>query len=213
MTGGDGMLHGSGRTHWKRFAAVLVPGVVAAAALGIGMAQGALAASFFISGKRFQVAMDTLEARGVSIYGMVDVTKEGTLVPVVVTGARHATISGLCQTVVVQVPVLGPYTLRLTGGEERRAEARNLFLDATSSSFGEASFDDLDIGVAAGAITKGPIDPGDRDSKFFDPNGFAQQADSASLTDVEWTTVAVSAATFTVPDLEVRVEQGRHECF
>ncbi|MFD0502209.1 hypothetical protein ACFQ0G_52590 [Streptomyces chiangmaiensis] len=56
------MLHRSGRTCWRRFAAVLVPSLAAVAALGIGMAQGALAASFFISGQRFQVAADTLRA-------------------------------------------------------------------------------------------------------------------------------------------------------
>jgi hypothetical protein len=213
MTGGDGMLHRAGRTSWKRFAAVLVPSVMAAAALGIGMAQGALAASFLISGQKFQVALDTLDVRGLSIYGMVDVTRKGALVPVVVTGASRAEISGLCQSVVVPIPVLGPYTLRVTGGERRRVEAKNLFLDATSLSSSQANFDDLDIGVAAGAVSKGPISRGDRNSRFFDPNGFAQQADSASLTDVHFTTVAVSAATFNVPDLDVRLRQGHHECF
>ncbi|MFE6555622.1 hypothetical protein ACFVHS_45810 [Streptomyces sp. NPDC057746] len=80
------MLHRSGRTSWRRFAVVLVPSLTAAAALGIGMAQGALAASFLISGQRFQLAADTLSGRGVSIYPMVDVTRKGTLVPVVVLG-------------------------------------------------------------------------------------------------------------------------------
>ncbi|MCT9111718.1 DUF6230 family protein [Streptomyces mirabilis] len=207
------MLHRAGRTSWKRFAAVLAPSVMAAAALGVGMAQGALAASFLISGQKFQVALDTLDVRGLSIYGMVDVTRKGTLVPVFVTGASRAEISGLCQSVVVSVPVLGPYTLRITGGDRRRVEAKNLFLDATSLSSTQANFDDLDIGVAAGAVSKGPINRGDRNSRFFDPNGFAQQADSAFLTNVHFTTVAVSAATFNVPDLDVRLRQGHHECF
>ncbi|MFJ5268257.1 DUF6230 family protein [Streptomyces sp. NPDC088358] len=207
------MLHRAGRTSWKRFARVLVPGVVAAAALGVGMAQGALAASFLISGQKFQVALDTLDAHGLSIYGTVDVTREGTLVPVVVTGARRAEISGLCQSVVVPIPVLGTYTLRITGGQRSRIEARDLFLDATSVSSTQANFNDLDIGVAAGAVSKGPISRGDRNSRFFDPNGFAQQADSALLRDVRFTTVAVSAATFNVPGLDVRLRQGHHECF
>jgi hypothetical protein len=30
---------------------------------------------------------------------------------------------------------------------------------------------------------------------------------------VHFTTVAVSAATFNVPDLDVRLRQGHHECF
>ncbi|GGN90036.1 cholesterol esterase [Streptomyces albiflavescens] len=205
------MSYRSGRTRWKRFAAVLAPGIVAAAALGIGMAQGALAASFLISGQKFQVAADTLDIRGLSIYPLVDVAKKGTLVPVVVIGARRATLDGLCQSVVVPVPLLGPYTLRTTAGE--RSRATNLFLDTTSVSVGQANFDDIDIGVAAGAISKGPISPGDRDSRFFDPNVFAQQAVSATLIDVRATEVAVAASTFNLPDLDVQVKQGRHECF
>ncbi len=207
------MLLRTGRTSWKRFAAVLVPSVTAAAALGISMAQGALAASFFISGQKFPVSVDTLNAHGLSIYGMVDVTRKGTLVPVVVTGASRAEISGLCLSVVVPIPVLGPYTLRLTGGGKSQVQAKNLFLDATSLSIGQANFDGIDIGVAAGAVSKGPINPADRNSRFFDPNGFAQQADSATFSDVQATTVAVSAATFNIPDLEVKLKPGQHECF
>ncbi|MER7810153.1 DUF6230 family protein [Streptomyces sp900116325] len=205
------MSHGCGRTRWKRFALVLVPSTAAAAALGIGMAQGALAASFFISGERFQFAADTLTTRGTSIYGMVDVTREGRHVPVVVTGASHATIEGLCESVAVEIPVLGLYTLRITGGD--RAEARDIFIDATALSAGRATLNNLDVGVAAGSITKGPIAPGDRNSGLFDPNGFAQQATSAILTDVRVNAVAISAATLSVPDLQVSVRQGSHRCF
>ncbi|MFD8395867.1 DUF6230 family protein [Streptomyces sp. NPDC059680] len=206
-------MHHAGRTSWRRFAAVLIPGIVASATLAIAMAQGALAASFFISGQRFQVTADTLTMRGFSLYGMVDVPKKGNPVPVMVIGARHATVSGLCQSVVVDLPVLGPQTLRLTGGKEHPAEATNLFIDATSELIGQANFRGIDTGVAQGAIAKGPIDPGDRDSRFFDPNGVGQQAVSATLTDVRVTAVAVSAGTFSVPGLYEQVKQGRHECF
>ncbi|MFF3326324.1 DUF6230 family protein [Streptomyces sp. NPDC002889] len=206
------MPYGVGRTRWKRFALVLVPGVTAAAALGLAMAQGALAASFFISGQRFQVGADSLTVRGLSIYGMVDVPRQGAPVPVVVTGLRHAKIDGLCQSVVVPIPVLGTYTLRLTG-DGARAEAKDMFIDGTSLAAGQASLDDLEIGVAAGSLTKGKINPDDRDSRFFDPNGIAQQAASATLTDVRVTAVAVSAATLNVPGLNVRLVKGRDECF
>ncbi|MFD5430021.1 DUF6230 family protein [Streptomyces sp. NPDC127084] len=202
-----------GRTRWKRFAVVLAASVAAASAVGVGMAQGALAASFLISGRTFQISADTMTVRGLSIYGMVDVTREGTAVPVTVNGFRRAEISGLCQSVVVPIPVLGPYTLRLTGGDEQRAEARNMFIDAKALDVGQADFTDIDMGVAAGAITKGPVSPGDRQSRYFDPDGVAQQADAARLTDVEVTAVAVSAATLNVPDLSVRLTEGSNECF
>ncbi|MFJ4579446.1 DUF6230 family protein [Streptomyces echinatus] len=206
------MSHRAGKTRWRRFAAILVSGVAACAALGVAMGQGALAASFLISGQRFQVTADTLTARGFSVYGMVDVTRQGERVPVQVTGARHSTISGLCESVVVDVPVLGPQTLKLTGGRERPIEASSLFLDTTSQSAGQANFKGLDQGIAQGEITKGPISPDDRSSRFFDPNGFGQQAASVILTDVHVTAVALSAGTFNIPGLRVRIEQGRHEC-
>ncbi|MGW0204749.1 DUF6230 family protein [Streptomyces sp. NPDC003233] len=206
------MSHRAGRTRWRRFAAVLVPSIAACAALGIAMGQGALAASFLISGQRFQVTADTLTARGLSIYGMVDVTRQGERVPVQVTGSRHSTISGLCESVVIDVPVLGPQTLKLTGGDERPVEASNLFLDTAFQSAGQAEFRGLDQGIAQGEITKGPINPGDRNSLFFDPNGFGQQATSVTLTDVHVTAVALSAGTFSIPGLRVRIEHGRHEC-
>ncbi|MFG2125022.1 DUF6230 family protein [Streptomyces sp. NPDC048710] len=206
------MSHRVGRTHWRRFAVVLVPGVAACAALGIVMGEGALAASFLISGKRFQVTADTLVSRGLSSYGMVDVTKQGELVPVQVVGSRRATISGLCQSVLIDVPVLGPQTLKITGGNERPVQASNLFLDTTFQSAGQADFRNFDMGVAQGEITKGPVNPGDRDSRFFDPSGFGQQATSVTLTDVRVTAVALTAGTFNVPGLRVRIEQGHHEC-
>ncbi|MFI9645109.1 DUF6230 family protein [Streptomyces sp. NPDC052040] len=207
------MPHHSGRTSWKRFAAVLLPSVLAAAVLGVGMAEGALAASFFISGQRFEIAADTLRGRGVSIYPLVDITRKGTLVPVVVLGFRHADISRLCLSVELPVPGLGPYTLRLTGDSGRQVEAANLFIDTTSVTADRSTADDIDIGVAAGSIHKGPIDPGDRNSRFFDPDVFAQQARSVVLTDVRAVSVAASAGTLNIPGLDLRIVQGSHRCF
>jgi hypothetical protein len=206
------MAHGVGRTRWRVFAAVLVPGVAACAALGIAMAQGVLAASFFISGEKFQITADKLIANGFSLYSTIDVTRKREPVPVLVTGARHAEISGLCQSVTIDLPVLGPQTLRLTGGDERPIEASELFIDATAEAAGQANFRDLDIGVAQGAITEGPVSPGDRKSRFFDPDLPGQQARSVTLTDVRVNAVAVSAATFDVPGLRAVLERGRHEC-
>ncbi|WP_330336066.1 DUF6230 family protein [Streptomyces sp. NBC_00557] len=205
------MSHCAGRTRWRRFAVVLLPSVAACAAVCVAMAQGVLAASFLVSGRPFQVTADSLTARGFSLYGMVDVTRKHGLVPVMVSGFRRATIRGLCQSYVVDIPVLGTQTLRLTGGG-RPAEASDLFIDATSETAQGATFTGLDIGVAQGAITKGPVRPGDRDSRFFDPDGVSQQAVSATLTDVRSNAVALSAGTISIPGLRVQLEHGNHAC-
>lgn len=205
------MSHRAGRTRWRRFAVVLLSGVAACATVAITMAQGVLAASFFISGRKFQVTADSLTVRGFSLYGMVDVSRKGELVPVVVTGFRHAVFRGLCQSFLVDVPVLGTQTLRLTGGD-RPTEASDLFIDATTQTAKGADFSGLDIGVAQGAIAKGPVDPGDKASRFFDPDGIGQQAVSATLTDVRVNAVALSAGTISVPGLRVQLEKGNHAC-
>ncbi|MEU9456445.1 DUF6230 family protein [Streptomyces sp. NPDC048277] len=190
-----------------------MPSLAVCATLGIAMSQGVLAASFLISGQRFQIAADRFTINGFSLYSMVDVSKKGEHVPVFVTGARQARISALCQSVRVDVPVLGTQTLRLDGGDDSPAEASNLFIDSVSESAGGSLFRNLDAGIAQGEITKGPIDPGDRHSRSFDPSGFGQQAETVTLTDVRVTAVAVSAGTFSIPGLRVRIEPGRHDCF
>ncbi|MFB8034197.1 DUF6230 family protein [Streptomyces sp. NPDC056004] len=70
----------------------------------------------------------------------------------------------------------------------------------------------VDIGIAQGEITEGPVDPGDRNSRFFDPSGFGRQASSLISTDVGVTGVAISAATFDVPGLRVHIDRGHRHC-
>lgn len=50
-----------GGTRWKRFAVVMVPSLAATAAIGVALSQGALAASFSVSGQEFKVTADRLE--------------------------------------------------------------------------------------------------------------------------------------------------------
>ncbi|TFV29633.1 hypothetical protein E4K10_48335 [Streptomyces sp. T1317-0309] len=57
----------------------------------------------------------------------------------------------------------------MTGGIGRPVEAANLFIDATSVAAAQADTNNIDIGIAAGAVTKGPINPQDRKSRWFDP--------------------------------------------
>src|SRR3712207_5624641 len=61
-----------GGTRWKRFAVVMVPSVAAAACVGVGLAQGALAASFSVSGQQFKVSAGHLHGEGFAQYGGID---------------------------------------------------------------------------------------------------------------------------------------------
>ncbi|MFE6740523.1 DUF6230 family protein [Streptomyces tubercidicus] len=199
-----------GGTRWKRFAVVMVPSVAATAAIGVALSQGALAASFSVSGQQFKVATDRLDGTGFVQYGAIDAQKGGKQVPVAVSGFSNAKIKNLCQSVVVPVPVFGDVSMKLSaGGGDTPVEAKNLYIDLDQLS-ADATFNNIDIGVAAGSTTKGPgMHKGDK----ADPGSFAQQADSATLSHVKQTAWATTAGTFKLSGLKMSVAKGKSECY
>ncbi|MFI0149678.1 DUF6230 family protein [Streptomyces lydicus] len=199
-----------GGTRWKRFAVVMVPSVAATAAIGVALSQGALAASFSVSGQQFKVSTDRLDGTGFVQYGAIDAQKGGKQVPVAVSGFSNAKIRNLCQSVVVPVPVFGDVSMKLSaGGGGTPVEAKNLYIDLDQLD-ADATFNNIDIGVAAGSTTKGPgMHKGDK----ADPGSFAQQADSATLTHVHQTAWATTAGTFKLSGLKMSVAKGKSECF
>lgn len=204
-----------GGTRWKRFAVVMVPSVAATAAIGVALSQGALAASFSVSGQSFKVSADQLDGKGLVQYGGVDVgvDMEGkkTLHPVSVSAFKTAEITNMCQSVVSHVPVLGDVTLQLkAGGGDTPVKAENLYIDVAQLD-ADAEFRGLDIGIAAGQSTKGPGMKGGKEQA--NPNGFAQQADRAILSDIEQTAWATSAGTFKLSGLNMKLHKGKKECF
>ncbi|MFJ9586441.1 DUF6230 family protein [Streptomyces acidicola] len=204
-----------GGTRWKRFAVVMVPSVAATAAIGVALAQGALAASFSVSGQSFKVTADRLDGTGFSQYGAIDqgytLKGEKTAHPVAVSAFRNATISNMCQSVVTpDIPLVGTVSLKLTAGTGgKKVEADNLYIDVEDLS-ADATFRNIDIGVAAKDANKGPgIAKGDQ----ANPYGFAQQADSATLTDVKQTAWATTAGTFKLSNLKMSLHKGVNECY
>ncbi|MCX4905301.1 DUF6230 family protein [Streptomyces sp. NBC_00878] len=204
-----------GGTRWKRFAVVMVPSVAATAAIGVALAQGALAASFSVSGQSFKVTADQLEGKGFSQYGAVDAgyTLKGqkTAHPVAVSAFKTASITNMCQSVVTpDIPLLGSVSLLLkAGGGGTPVKAENLYIDVEDLS-ADTEFKGMEIGVAAGDLSKGPgIQKGDQ----ANPYGFAQQADSALLTDVKQTAWATTAGTFKLSGLKMSLSKGVKECY
>jgi Family of unknown function (DUF6230) len=199
-----------GGTRWKRFAVVMVPSVAATAAIGVALAQGALAASFSVSGQQFKVSAQKLVGTGFLQYGAIDTQHGGQDIPVAVSAFKNASITDLCQSVVVPVPVFGDVTMRLSAGANGTpVEAKNLYIDLDNLN-ADATFNNINIGVAAGDQSKGPgIKPGDK----ADPGSFAQEADSATLTGVKQTAWATSAGTFKLSGLSMHVSKGKNECY
>ena len=205
-----------GGTRWKRFAVVMVPSVAATAAIGVALAQGALAASFSVSGQSFKVTADKLDGQGFSQYGALDqgtgLDGKAALHPVAVSAFKSADITGMCQSVVTpNIPLLGSVSLVLkAGGGGTPVHADNLYIDVEDLG-ADATFTNIDIGVAAKDASKGPGMKGGGEQA--NPYGFAQQADSATLTDVKQTAWATTAGTFKLSGLKMSVKAGTHECY
>jgi hypothetical protein len=201
-----------GGTRWRRFAVVMVPSVAATAAIGVALAQGALAASFSVSGQEFKVHADTLNGTGFIQYGAVDVQHGGTAQPVAVSAFKSATITGLCQSVVLpKIPLVGDVTLRLTAGNNgKKVKASNLYIDLNQLN-ADATFYDINIGVAAGDTDPSyavPEPQVGQDEKNGGAASFAQEAKSAVLTNVDQTAWATSAGTFKLAGLSMGVKKG-----
>jgi hypothetical protein len=208
-----------GGTRWKRFAVVMVPSVAAAACVGVGLAQGALAASFSVSGQEFKVSAGHLEGQGFAQYGGIDsgyTSTDGTsktVHPVAISSFKTAQITNMCQSVKTEIPLIGKtFYLRLDAGPDanHKVEAENLYIDVSQLD-ADATFKNIDIGVAVKDQSKGPaIRSGDN----VLPGGFAQQADSADLTKVEQTAWATTAGTFKLSGLKMRLgTSSSMECF
>ncbi|MER6030823.1 DUF6230 family protein [Streptomyces sp. NPDC001851] len=211
-----------GGTRWKRFAVVMVPSVAATACIGVALAQGALAASFSVSGQEFKVTAQSLHGQGFAQYGAVDqgytLTGGKAAHPVAVSSFQSATIRKMCQSVVTpDIPLLGDITLRLEAGDspdkDHQVQAERLYIDVDTLD-ADATFNNIDIGVAAGDTgkDKGGKGPGMKGGgEAANPFGFAQQAESADLTNVHQTAWATTAGTFKLSGLHMSLHRGKGE--
>jgi hypothetical protein len=197
----------------------MVPSVAAAAAVGVGLAQGALAASFSVSGQQFKVTADHLHGEGFAQYGGIDTVytstagEKKTQVPVAISSFDDATITKMCQSVKTEIPLIGKTIyLRLEAGNNAKkpVEAKNLYIDVAQLD-ADAEFKNIDIGVAVKDKSRGPAV---KQGENVLPGGFAQQAESADLYGVKQTAWATTAGTFKLSGLSMRLgTDAKMECY
>ncbi|GAA0980901.1 MULTISPECIES: DUF6230 family protein [Nocardiopsidaceae] len=194
-------------TSWKRFALFSVPAGVAVGGILVAMAQGALAASFTVSGQEFKISADELRGEGFVQYGWLDQTVREEAVPVAVAGIESAEIDGLCQSVLTEFPLIGTISLELTAGDQGTpVQAENLVIDMSQMD-GNAEFENIEIGRDAGTLDKGPSGA----QGFNDL--FGMQSDVIVVQDLEQTARAASAGTFRLSGLSLGLSLGESECF
>lgn len=207
-----------GGTRWKRFALVMVPSIAATAAVGVGLAQGALAASFSVSGQDFKVSADKLDGENLIQYGGIaeghDMAGNPAYHPVTISGFSRAEITNMCQSLVTATP-LGNITLQLKTGTEpgNPAVATNIYLDVAELDT-DAEFTNLDIGVAVSdGSHKTKPQAGTVSKEKKNLYAFSQRADRAVLSNVRQKAWATTAGTFKLPNLKLRLLGGDKPCY
>jgi hypothetical protein len=197
-----------GRTNWRRFAvAVAVPTVVAGG-LVLGMANGAVAASFAVSGQTFKISADRLEGIGFTQYGGVVTEKNGKQHPVATSGIARAKLYNLCQS--VRIPKM-PISLVITaGGGNDPAEAKELLIDMAELN-GDATFTDINIGQDASTLNA------DGRKVHGEAGSFGQQADKVVIEDLRQVSWSTTAGTFALTGLNLKIDVAADgkpkECF
>src|SRR4051812_45279059 len=192
-----------GNTRWLRSILLFVPAVFVAGAVLLGMADGAIAASFSVSGQQFKVSADHLHGDGFKQYGDTNVAPGGGALPVATSVIGKATLTNLCQSVVLPGLFGRRVVLRLEAGQAsgQPATADNLAIGLTDLR-GDATFTGVTIGRDSGELG------GAR-------GGFGQSATAIDVDGLRQTAYSTTAGTFSLKGLHIQVLTGddAKECF
>ncbi|UQA91815.1 DUF6230 family protein [Streptomyces halobius] len=195
-----------GRTHWKRTAVMLVPGVACVGAVVIALAQGAMAASFAVSGKNFKVSADEITGRGISSFPSSLGSKDGKGHAVLLAGIKSGTAKGVCVSMKQRLPLVGEVSLIVRSGAERPISGEHLVVnaDALTSSGGRVT--GVQAGRDASTLTAAPGVTG--------PRGlFGVQASTAVARDVRSTAWASNGGSLTLDKVEIELSHTGKECY
>jgi hypothetical protein len=199
-----------GRTNWKRFAVAVGLPTVAAGVLVAGVASGAVAANFSVSGTQFKLSADRLEGEGFTQYSgqlPTETVQKQTGQKYLVaakSGIKSADIYNLCQTVAV-----GPVVLRIEAGKDPKnpVHADDLLIGMSELS-GDATFTDIAIGQDASTLDRAdPVPRGD-------VGGFGQQAKHVTIENLHQIAYSTSASTFKLSGMSLKLFVGDGvQCF
>ena len=187
-----------GQVRLRRAAVMAVPATLAAAALAVLTAQGALGVQFSISGMPFTVTAKSLDGTGFEQFGGLDnmipnspnAGDTGGQVLVMTSAIKSATLDSLCQSV-----DLGGINLLIKAGSgATKVTASNLTTDSTELS-GDASFGNIEIGNDASTLTKAGVQG--------NKGVFSQQSDTVHIDNLRQTNYSTTAGVFKLPGLKL----------
>lgn len=194
-----------GRTSWKKTAVVAIPAVLTVGAMASVMAEGALAASFAVSGTNFQVESGKLSSSGLASFVQVDRDADGKGHPVNLFGIGKATLSDICQAAEVKTPI-GTVVFKLTaGGDAGNVTADNLIIDG-EDLVGDARFGTAQIGRDASTLDSVPGVQGEKGK-------FGLQAGDIEVAGVRSHAWSATGGNFRLKGMKVDVSLGGKKCF
>ncbi|MEU8775651.1 DUF6230 family protein [Streptomyces sp. NPDC048606] len=201
----DGRAAPEGRVRWRRAAVAAVPAVAAVGVLAVVMAQGALAASFAVSGTNFQVSSSKLTSKGLASYVHTDRSVDGKGHPVALLGIGEATLSDICQAAEVDTP-LGKVVFKLTaGGPAGAVTASNLVIDGEDLD-GDATFGTAQIGRDASTLDQ-------VDGIRGEPGKFGLQAGNIEVVGVKSHAWSATGGNFRLKGMRLSVGLDGRTCF
>ncbi|MFV2175864.1 DUF6230 family protein [Actinomadura sp. LOL_016] len=189
----------------RRFLVLFVPATGSLAVLAFGMAQGALPASFAVSGRQMKVSADELSGQGFDLYRAVVHSADGDDHPVLTLTMRSARVVGLCQSAAVDTP-LGRYTVRLSAKDPARpSRVHGLSISATDVD-ADVDFRSLLLNRDAGGLGADAPTTGS-------PGDFGVGADGFVVTNVRADAWLVAGGSFQVTGLDVSFGRDVPACF
>ncbi|WP_405981692.1 DUF6230 family protein [Streptomyces sp. NBC_00158] len=194
-----------GRVDWRKSALVALPAAALAGVLGVVTAQGALAASFAVSGTSFQVSSSKLSSKGLASYVHTDRSVDGKGHPVALLGIGEATLSDICQSAEVDTP-LGKVVFKLTaGGPAGQVTASNLVIDGEDLE-GDATFGTAQIGRDASTLDQ-------VDGVRGEAGKFGLQAGNIEVAGVRSHAWSATGGNFRLKGMKLDVSLDGRKCF
>lgn len=194
-----------GRVDWRKSALVALPAAALVGVLGVVTAQGALAASFAVSGTSFQVSSSKLSSKGLASYVHTDRSVDGKGHPVALLGIGEATLSDICQAAEVTTPV-GKVVFKLTaGGPAGQVTASNLVIDGEDLE-GDATFGTAQIGRDASTLDQ-------VDGVRGEPGKFGLQAGNIEVVGVKSHAWSATGGDFRLKGMKLDVSLDGGRCF
>jgi hypothetical protein len=199
-----------GRTNWRKFAVSIGVPLAVAAGLVIALEQGAIAASFTVSGSSFKLSADELNGKGFTQYSGALNTGKGPYITAL-SGINSADITKLCQTVAAPNPLGGSVVMRIDAGDNGTpAHADNLLIGMDDLK-GDATFGSIQIGLDASTLDA------DGAASHGQAGSFGQQAATVDIKNLQQTATYTSAGTFKLTHMHLHLFTGdgakSNECF